>query len=143
MDSLPAGPQGKPKNTGVVSLSLLQGIFPIQESNWGLLHCRQILYQLSYQGSPTTKMKESESEVAQSCLRDSLGSHGLQTPRLLRPRDFPGKSTGVGCHFLLQQLRYIPSNLRSLSKYCWLTFGLGLDLQIIYSITRWGCFIWK
>ena len=34
------------------SLSLLQGIFPIQESNQGLLHGRQILYQLSYQGSP-------------------------------------------------------------------------------------------
>ena len=30
------------------SRSLLQGIFLIQESNWGLLHCRQILYQLSY-----------------------------------------------------------------------------------------------
>ena len=40
------------KNTGVDSLSLLQGIFPTQESNWGLLHCRQILYQLSYQGKP-------------------------------------------------------------------------------------------
>ena len=39
------------KNTGVGSLSLLQGIFLTQESNWGLLHCRQILYQLSYQGS--------------------------------------------------------------------------------------------
>ena len=38
-------------NTGVCSLSLLQGIVPIQESNWGLLHCRQILYQLSYQES--------------------------------------------------------------------------------------------
>ena len=50
--SLPAEPQGKPKNTGVGSLSLLQQIFPIQELNWGLLHCRQILYQLSYQGSP-------------------------------------------------------------------------------------------
>ena len=36
------------KNTGVGSLSLLQEIFPTQESNWGLLHCRQILYQLSY-----------------------------------------------------------------------------------------------
>ena len=34
------------------SLSLLQGIFPTQESNQGLLHCRWILYQLSYQGSP-------------------------------------------------------------------------------------------
>ena len=50
--SLPAEPQGKPKNTGVGSLSLLQWMFPIQESNWGLLHCRQILYQLRYQGSP-------------------------------------------------------------------------------------------
>ena len=40
--------QGKPKNTGVGSLSLLQGIFLTQKSNWGLLHCRQILYQLSY-----------------------------------------------------------------------------------------------
>ena len=51
-DSLPAEPQGKPKNTGVGSLSLLQGIFPTQESNRGLLHCRQILYLLSYQDSP-------------------------------------------------------------------------------------------
>ena len=49
--SLPAEPQGKPKNTGVGSLSLLQGIILTQESNWGLLHCRWILYQLSYQGS--------------------------------------------------------------------------------------------
>ena len=52
-DSLPAEPAGKPKNTGVGSLSLLQGIFPTQEWDQGLLHCRQILYQLSYQGSPT------------------------------------------------------------------------------------------
>ena len=33
------------------SLSLLQQIFLTQESNWGLLHCRQILYQLTYEGS--------------------------------------------------------------------------------------------
>ena len=52
-DSLPAELQGKPKNTGVGSLFLLQQLFPTQESNWGLLHCRRILYQLSYQGSPT------------------------------------------------------------------------------------------
>ena len=39
------------QNTGVGSLSLLQQIFPTQESNWGVLHCRRILYQLSYQGS--------------------------------------------------------------------------------------------
>ena len=52
VDSLPAEPSGKPKNTGVDSLSLLQRIFPTQKSNWGLLHCRWILYQLSYEGSP-------------------------------------------------------------------------------------------
>ena len=52
-DSLPAEPTGKPKNTGVGSLSLLQWIFQMQESNLGFLHFRQILYQLSYQGSQT------------------------------------------------------------------------------------------
>ena len=51
-DSLPAEPPGKTKNTGVGNLSLLRGIFLTQESNRGLLHCRQILYQLSYKGSP-------------------------------------------------------------------------------------------
>ena len=51
VDSLPAEPPGKPKNSGVCSLSLLQGIFPTQELNLCLLLCRQILNQLSYQGS--------------------------------------------------------------------------------------------
>ena len=50
------------QNTGVGSLpvegwgrSIPQRIFSTQELNWGLLHCRQILYQLSYQGSPSIK----------------------------------------------------------------------------------------
>ena len=54
---LPAKPQVKPKNTGIGSLSLLQQIFLTQESNRGLLHCRQILYQLSHQGSPQLLMQ--------------------------------------------------------------------------------------
>ena len=46
-------PRNSPdQNTGVGSLSLLQGIFPTQGSNPGLPHCRQILYQLSHKGSP-------------------------------------------------------------------------------------------
>ena len=45
------------QNTGVGSISLLQQIFLIQESNQGLLHCRQILYQLSYHGSPINIME--------------------------------------------------------------------------------------
>ena len=56
-DSLPAESPGKPKNTGVGSLSLLQWIFPIQESNQGFLHCRKILYQLGYQGSLYTSKR--------------------------------------------------------------------------------------
>ena len=48
VDSLTAEPQGKPKKTGAGSLSLLQGVFPTQESNQGLLHCRRILHQLSH-----------------------------------------------------------------------------------------------
>ena len=56
-DSLPAEPPGKPKNTGVGSLSLVQGNFPAQESNRDLLRCRWILYQLNYQGSPYDSLK--------------------------------------------------------------------------------------
>ena len=37
-------------------------------------------------------------------MSDSLWPHGLQPTRLLHPWDFPGKSTGVGCHCLLQEL---------------------------------------
>ena len=63
-DSLPVELQGKPKNTGVGSLSLLQGIFPTQESNQGLLHSRRILYQLSYQGSPLIWGKSNQMLIA-------------------------------------------------------------------------------
>ena len=44
------------QNTGVGSLSLLQGIFPTQGSNPGLPHCRQVLYQLSHKRSPRILM---------------------------------------------------------------------------------------
>ena len=40
------------KNTGVGCHALLQGIFPAQVLNPGLLHCRQLFYQLNYQRSP-------------------------------------------------------------------------------------------
>ena len=44
------------QNTGVGCLALLQGIFPTQELNQGLLSCRWILYQLSYQRSPLSSL---------------------------------------------------------------------------------------
>ena len=62
-DSLPSEPPGKPKNTRVGCLFLLRGNFPSQESNWGLLHCKHILYQLSCQGSASVQF----SSVTKSC----------------------------------------------------------------------------
>ena len=48
-------------------------------------------------------MHESEkSKWSRSVVSDSWRPHGLQPSRLLRPLDFPGKSTGVGCHCLVQ-----------------------------------------
>ena len=57
------------QNPGVGSHSLLQGIFPIQGLNSGVLHCRQILYQLSYVGwALTTQFSSVQfSSVAQLC----------------------------------------------------------------------------
>ena len=50
------------KNAGVGSHSLLQRIFPTHGTNPGLLHFRQILYHLSYQGSPKTKVGKPQIE---------------------------------------------------------------------------------
>ena len=51
------------QNTGVGSLSLLQGIFPTQGSNPGLPHGRWILYQLSHQGSPRRRKVKGKSHL--------------------------------------------------------------------------------
>ena len=79
-DSLPAEPPGKPKNTGVHSLSL-QWIFPTQESNQGLLHCRRILYQLSYQGSPTRSCLTLCNPIDCNLLGSSV--HGISQVKIL------------------------------------------------------------
>ena len=50
-------------------------------------------------------MHESEKwKWSRSVVSDSFRPHGLQPTRLLYPWDFPGKSTGVGCHCLLWQI---------------------------------------
>ena len=63
VDSLPAEPQRKPKNSEVGTLPLLQGIFPSQESNWALMCCGQIIYQLSYQGVEPKSLLSSADKV--------------------------------------------------------------------------------
>ena len=72
-DSLPPEPQGKPKNTGVGSLSLLQGIFLIQGSTQGLLHYRQIPYQLNYQGPRQHIKKQRHYSADKSLSSQSYG----------------------------------------------------------------------
>ena len=66
------------QNTRVVSLSLLQGIFPTQRSNPSLPHCRQILYQLSH------KKHIKITCTCQAILTENKLKTGRKT--LLRPR---------------------------------------------------------
>ena len=73
------------QNTGVGSLSLLQGILSTQESNRGLLHCRRILYQLSYQES-------SEMKLSGFSLKYPGIFLGLYSRKLLWPQSFAGIS---------------------------------------------------
>ena len=44
-------------------------------------------------------------------MSDSQRPHGLQPPRLLHPWNFPGKSTGMGCHCILQVYTYNLPNI--------------------------------
>ena len=83
-DSLLSESPGKPKNTGAGSLSLLQGIFLTQELNQGLLQCRQILYQLSYQGSLRYKRWRMGKELV--CNSEDQEDVGL-IPGLGRPSE--------------------------------------------------------
>ena len=78
------------KNTGVGYHFLLQGIFPTQGLNPGLLHCRQMLYHLSYQGSPN-KMQTGVSNAllintchAPSCLTRRGGGCSQLPPGAIR-----------------------------------------------------------
>ena len=67
-DSLVSEPPNKSMNTGLGSLSLLQGNFLTQELNQGLLNCRGILYQLSYRGSPKHNLKASAYSKGRTCM---------------------------------------------------------------------------
>ena len=65
----------------------------------GILQARTLEWvAISFSKAWKVKTKRSCSVVP-----DSLRPYGLQPTRLLRPCDFPGKSTGVGCHHLLQR----------------------------------------
>ena len=90
------------KNTGVGCHDLLQGIFPTQGLDPGLLHCRQILYHLSHQESPTMIHRINSVQFSHSVVSDSLRPHESQHARTPCPSPTPG----------------VHSDLRPLSWWC-------------------------
>ena len=72
----------------------------------------------------TWKVKKS---VSCSVVSNSLRPHGLQPSRLLCPWDFPGKSTGVGCHSLLRIGSLFCSNPDSVTC-CWTSHQISLNI---------------
>ena len=82
------------QNPGVDSLSLLQGIFPIQGSNPGLPHCRRILYQLSHKGSPATSPKPPPPEPCEALPQTKPGF--FASPPLYPPSTHTGPGN---CNF--------------------------------------------
>ena len=131
-DSLPAKPQEKPKNTGVGSLSLLQWIFLTQESNQGLPHCRRILYQQSYQGSP---------KRLHDLLKASSLESGTNLPPQLREKEdrLPPRppcylAVGVGC--VSPACRH-PTPHFGLMSGLWLSIlGMALTTQLLLSLWK-------
>ena len=136
-DSLPSEPPGKPKNIGVAFLSLVQGKFPTKKLNLDLLHCRQIPHQLTYQHS--TNFWGSCLHAC-SVVSNSLRPHGLWPTRLLCPWHFPGKTTGVGCHVLLQGI----FSTQGLNQHLlWLLHWQADSLPLSHLETYWGRWKWK
>ena len=110
-DSLPAEPQGEPKNTGAGGLSFLQQIFLTQESNRGLLHCGQILNQLSSEGSPP--MERFQLNSTASCVSPAETGGALAC----LPSFSSFSPLALFCsvlyiqHFQAPQITWLPGNL--------------------------------
>ena len=68
---------------------------------------------------PSPMHKSEKWKWSCSVMSDSSWSHGLQPTRLLRPWDFPGKSTGVGCHCLLKLIETTNDKLTALYHTQW------------------------
>ena len=98
----PHSPRNSPgQNTGVGSLSLLQGIFPTQGSNPGLLHCRQTLYQLRRKIF-STKYRPRYPEILCSGLRI----------KLLKSSSFTSSLEHSGHRAYLRRIHHKPNVLR-------------------------------
>ena len=106
MDCNPRNCPGQ--NTGVGSLSLLQGIFPTQGSNPGLPHCRWILYQLSHKGSPrilgwvaypfSSRSSQPRNRTRVSCIAGEFFTNWAIREALFLSNKPEFKSTSASCY---------------------------------------------
>ena len=110
-----------------------EGIFLTQESNLNLLHCKQILYCLNRQGSPAAAAAKSLQPCPTLC--DPID---CSLTRLLRPWDFPGKSTGVGCHCLLIQSKCFENSCLSMANSSFAFWSFLDFLKNIFFIHDWS-----
>ena len=126
------------QNTGVDSLSLLQGIFPSQGSNPGLPHCRQTLYQLSHKGNPrildwvaypfSNRSSQARNRTRVSCIAGRFFTNWAirEALRLIRTDSNVFLYSGIIFHFVyVPQLPY--------AFICWWTLSCFHVLAILNS----------
>ena len=126
------------QNTGVGSLSLLQGILPTQGLNPDLLHCRWILYQLSHKGIPRILEWVAYPFSSGSYWPIELGSPALQVNSL--PTELPGKPTvyyGSNPNMPRQMISFRRCLCLSLSHTHTLEYYSAIKDQILPFVAMW------
>ena len=103
------------QNTGVGSLSLLQGTFATQGSNPGVLHCRWILCQLSHKGSPNNALADILNSCNHNVLLPVCIPGGLDPGSILGSGSSPGEGNN-NSSFLAWRIPWTeePSGLQSM-----------------------------
>ena len=137
------------RNTRGGSLSLLQGIFPTLELNWGLLRCRRILCQLSYQGSPMIDEEMfffievfqliSEVGLALECHHSSVSNkfmHVGSDPQSLVM--CPRETTDIMCFLTEEQKLTCEAVLPNNWTWVWLSLQIQWqEIQRIKKCVKW------
>ena len=121
-DPMDYNPWNSPgQNTGVGSLSLLQGIFLTQGSNPGLPHCRQILYQLSHQGRPKEVLTSHahthrDTHTCRNTHRDTCTDICTETHTCAHPQTHTHTQSPPVSHTLPPPCRLTPSALNTVTQ---------------------------
>ena len=86
---------------------------------------------------PSPMHKSEKWKWSRSVMSNSSPPHGLQPARLLHPWDFPGKSTGVGCHCLLREERH-----KNGEKHGFLLMKIKIELETWKTSLDQGWILW-